>query len=273
MTGTVSCQEVPVVRPTRVLPTRPTLRSRLAAAVVTLLAASFAAIVAGAAPTAVARTGPVDVVYVASGKVFPDALVAGPLAAAQNAPILLVNTTSIPDVTRAALTALEPDRILVVGGPATVSESVRVELQGYAGTGSVTRIQGPNRYAVAAEVADRLPDVVPGRIYHLNVTSNGTLRPSYSSPELRDTVIVRPAGQPSGHYCVNVPDGLFEPDGAIATLQSSFASGSGGPDSIRVLTTFNGLCQDAGLGEIDVRTSDAAGTMQDGYFTLLVPGR
>lgn len=119
-----------------------------------------------------------DVVYVASGVNFADALtardhtgaVAGPAPLEGNlwtegqdggnaAPILLVAPNRIPSDTAAALTALSPDTIVVVGGTGAVSDGVLSGLEAYAD--DVERLGGTNRYATAAAVAERWPTGTP----------------------------------------------------------------------------------------------------------------
>ena len=94
----------------------------------------------------------VAVVYVATGKNFPDALAAGPVATLNKGPILLVDPAGIPTETSAELSRLKPKRIVVVGGTAAVSASVESQLNGYT-AGSVTRLAGSNRYGTAAEIS------------------------------------------------------------------------------------------------------------------------
>ncbi|MEQ1735693.1 MAG: cell wall-binding repeat-containing protein [Rhodoglobus sp.] len=97
----------------------------------------------------------VDVVYVAVGTNFPDALSAGPAAAYSGAPLLLTPTGVLPDSVSDELRRLRPARIVVVGGPVSVSESVVAALQEIAPT---TRISGSDRYVVSrAIVADTFP--------------------------------------------------------------------------------------------------------------------
>jgi hypothetical protein len=66
----------------------------------------------------------VPVVYVATGQNYPDALTASAAAGKAGAPVLLVAGTSIPASIAAELTRLHPGRIVVVGGPASVSDGV-----------------------------------------------------------------------------------------------------------------------------------------------------
>ena len=105
--------------------------------------------------------GPVDVVYVATGRNFPDALAGSTLAGALGAPLLTVEPNPpLPQATIDALTALDPDRIVVFGGPGAVSDGVVGALTAYARSGSVTRIAGDNRHDTAQAIADALPTKV-----------------------------------------------------------------------------------------------------------------
>ena len=88
-----------------------------------------------------------DTVYVATGANFPDALGAAPAAALRGAPLLLVPGTTIPASVQAELERLDPDTIIVTGGPASVSAGVLAQLGTYAST--VVRINGDDRYEVS----------------------------------------------------------------------------------------------------------------------------
>jgi glucose/arabinose dehydrogenase/putative cell wall-binding protein len=70
-------------------------------------------------------------VYLATGATFADALAGTPAAAREGAPILLVHRTCVPDVVRAELARLAPERIVILGGTAAVAE--RVETLGPCG--------------------------------------------------------------------------------------------------------------------------------------------
>src|SRR5580765_3917716 len=65
----------------------------------------------------------VPVVYVVTGRSFPDALTAGPAAAERGGPVLLVDD-GIPSSTASELHRLAPASIVVVGGQGAVSDSV-----------------------------------------------------------------------------------------------------------------------------------------------------
>jgi putative cell wall-binding protein len=91
----------------------------------------------------------VDVVYVSTGEGFPDALAAGPVGAKANGPVLLVTTNLIPTSTATELDRLDPDKIVVLGGTASVSEGVLTSLDAYT-EGTVTRLGGADRYETSA---------------------------------------------------------------------------------------------------------------------------
>ncbi|HEX2222043.1 MAG TPA: cell wall-binding repeat-containing protein [Candidatus Limnocylindria bacterium] len=92
------------------------------------------------------------VAYVVSGEGFADALAAGAAAARADAPLLLVRYGGVPAATANELGRLRPGRIVVVGGPGTVSDAVLAELARYT-AGGVTRITGADRYAGAANLS------------------------------------------------------------------------------------------------------------------------
>ncbi|MGD8195619.1 cell wall-binding repeat-containing protein [Herbiconiux sp. P18] len=94
----------------------------------------------------------VPVVYVASGGAFADALSGSVAAGVQRGPVLLVSRDSVPPVVAARLKSLRPQRIVILGGPASVSTLVERALATY--SSSVTRVAGADRYAVSAGVSE-----------------------------------------------------------------------------------------------------------------------
>lgn len=109
--------------------------------------ATAAAIVRDAFPSA-----GVPVVVIASGEDVADALAGAPAAAALGGPVLPVPAAGLPETIRTELARHEPERILILGGPAAVSEQTAAELQRYT-AGAVTRVAGDNRYGTAARLA------------------------------------------------------------------------------------------------------------------------
>ncbi|MCK0113512.1 cell wall-binding repeat-containing protein [Ornithinimicrobium sp. F0845] len=97
-----------------------------------------------------------DVVYLASGNGFADALAGAALAAKEDAPVLLVRHESIPSSVAAQLDRLNPGRIVIFGGTGAVSNTVRDAARAYT-SGEVTRLAGASRYETSAAIADTYP--------------------------------------------------------------------------------------------------------------------
>jgi subtilisin family serine protease len=94
----------------------------------------------------------VPVVYIATGENFPDALAGVPAAGQDGGPLLLVNAAGIPPETGAELARLQPQRIVILGGPGAVSADVELALDQYT-TGPVQRRWGLNRWQTAIAIS------------------------------------------------------------------------------------------------------------------------
>src|SRR5690606_37693358 len=70
----------------------------------------------------------VPVVYLTTGTTFPDSLAAGAIAANGPGPILLTQPTFLPVETAAELERLQPQRIVILGGPGAVAPAVQQTL-------------------------------------------------------------------------------------------------------------------------------------------------
>lgn len=112
----------------------------------------------------------VDTVLVASGRVFTDALSGAPVAGRDGGPVLLVDTDALPAVVAAELERLAPRRIVVLGGPATISERVVGLLDAYSAT--VERWAGADRFSTSAQITGhayaplvRTAYIASGRVY------------------------------------------------------------------------------------------------------------
>lgn len=98
---------------------------------------------------------PATYVYVASGANYPDALSAAAVAAKREAPLLLTTPTSLPAAVATEILRLDPENIVVAGGPGAVSESVVTALRGLIeNPDNVTRIGGANRYETSRLLVD-----------------------------------------------------------------------------------------------------------------------
>jgi putative cell wall-binding protein len=94
-----------------------------------------------------------NTVYVVTGENYPDALSAAPAAVKEKAPLLLTTKSSIPASVTTEIQRLKPSKIVVVGGPDTVSNSVLAQLDGLA-TGDAIRVSGDTRYATSRAIVD-----------------------------------------------------------------------------------------------------------------------
>jgi putative cell wall-binding protein len=110
---------------------------------------------AAAAAVAAGAAGQIDgkvTAIIASGDAFPDAVAAGPIAAAARVPILLTDSTKLPDATAKALSDLGIAHAVVLGGSAAVTDGVVADLE--ARGLEATRLAGSDRTATAAAAAD-----------------------------------------------------------------------------------------------------------------------
>lgn len=94
-----------------------------------------------------------DNVVLVSGEGYADAVSASVLAKTLDAPILLTSTSSLSIDTKSALDTLNPKNIYVIGGEASVPQSIRDELkESY----NLVELSGKNRYETNAAVANEL---------------------------------------------------------------------------------------------------------------------
>lgn len=103
--------------------------------------------------------GTAAIVYVATGANFPDALAAAPAAATLGGPLLLSGVDTLPAPVKAEIQRLQPARIVVVGGAATVSDAVLRELKTL--QKNTVRLAGADRFATANAI---IRDAFPGTV-------------------------------------------------------------------------------------------------------------
>ncbi|MBU3143481.1 cell wall-binding repeat-containing protein [Clostridium sp. CF012] len=90
----------------------------------------------------------------ATGNDYPDALSAAPLAKKYNAPILLTEKNSIPQIVITELKRLSVTRIFITGGTGVVSQAVESQLK----TMGITteRLGGTDRFETSIKIAEKL---------------------------------------------------------------------------------------------------------------------
>lgn len=91
-----------------------------------------------------------DVVFLASGQDYPDALSAAAAAGVEGAPVLLTRQHGLPGATMNELERLNPSVIYVIGGEIAVSDEAAEQAGEYA---EVVRLGGQNRYVTSSAVA------------------------------------------------------------------------------------------------------------------------
>lgn len=258
---------IPFARRTRVLLTL------ASAAALTLVVTTLAR------GPAEALDGPVEVVYVADGRNFPDSLAGATLAATAGAPLLMVKPDlPVPSETTAALAVLDPDRIVILGGPLAVSHDVADALVPYATTGEVTRLFGASRYGTAAAIADAVPekvhdaDLLDGQdsedFTMLWVTVHSDATVLKHSPGLEGVWIDRPGDEPMGVYCLHLPEGLQRPSAALVSVEDSY--GGSQDYGAAATTSYGHACNDRSPWDIAVDTT-VDGALDNAAFTLMFP--
>ena len=113
----------------------------------------------------VASTG-APTVYLATGLNFPDALSAGAAGGSLGRPVILVNgrNSAIDDATLQLLDDLDTTKVLIAGGPNSVSEGIRTSLQSHGIT--VQRLSGADRFEASAGInAEAFPSGALGDAY------------------------------------------------------------------------------------------------------------
>lgn len=97
-------------------------------------------------------------VYLTGDNAWVHGISATPLIAQDKSPFLLTNRDTLTASTKEEIQRLNPDKVIIIGGPGTVSEEVEAQLSNL--NVSVERIWGPTRYDSPPKIAERLIDPV-----------------------------------------------------------------------------------------------------------------
>ncbi len=94
-----------------------------------------------------------DLVFLARGDLFADALTASPVAYTNHAPVLLVRPDEMPAATVDVIETLGTSKAVIVGGTSAVSGNVAAKASALVAS-PTERISGANRYATAANFSE-----------------------------------------------------------------------------------------------------------------------
>lgn len=144
-----------------------------------------------------------DAVLIATGRNWPDALGASSLAGALDAPILLVDKTSIPSAVAAEIDRLGATKAIIIGGLGAVGDEVKTALLAAGPVTSVRRIAGTDRYDTARQVAAETIRVS-------GASFDGTLFVA-TGQNYADALAASPAAAANGWPTLLVPSGSDVP--------------------------------------------------------------
>ncbi len=99
-----------------------------------------------------------DTVIIALGTDYPDALSAGPLSTALNAPILLTQKNNVSSNTLNEIKRLGATKAIILGGTSAISDDIKYQLKSK-GIVDIQRISGKDRYATATAVGEYLFEI------------------------------------------------------------------------------------------------------------------
>ena len=101
-----------------------------------------------------------DTVFIATGYNFPDALSAGPLASAYDAPILLAGSKgTLSDEVLNEISRLKAKNVVILGGENAISKKVNTQLANIGiSTADIERLSGDNRYDTNVQIINKLAE-------------------------------------------------------------------------------------------------------------------
>jgi len=138
--------------------------------------------------------------YLVNGFAWPDALSVAPVAAWDDAPVLMTGKDSVPQVTLDWLDDNGITDVYIVGGEGVVSKAVFDELDAIY---NVQRIWGDNRYETAKEVALHGVD---------NLGMEGALATLVSGESFADALSAAPIGWWTGAPVLLTPKSTLHPE-------------------------------------------------------------
>lgn len=200
-------------------------------------------------------------VYLATGLNYPDALGAAAAAGVAMGPVLLVQQNSIPSETLAEINRLAPNRIVIVGGTAVISDTVKTTLEGLAFSPTVDRIAGANRYATAAALS---ADVHPTRGFYPRATWSQADGPVAGTDLAQTAASVDHTTELPGVYIISGSADLYATGSDAFVECSIYVNGVEIPESERQLSFAAG----AGANESNCAADAAYVAATAGTYTI-----
>lgn len=127
----------------------------------TATVAAVALMLGGVGIAAATNPAPDTYAFVARGDNPVDALGAAPLAGRLNAPVILTEKDVLTDAAHDVLRDLDPDVVVIAGGPGAVSRDVEDAIEDLLPDADVRRAAGDTRYDTAAELAEMFGELPP----------------------------------------------------------------------------------------------------------------
>jgi putative cell wall-binding protein len=116
--------------------------------------------------------GAADVVFLATGQNFPDALSAGPPGGLFGFPMLLATSSQVPQATLDAMIGLGVEEVVFVGGTGVLPDALKSQITAAVGPVDFFRIAGSTRYETSAALADDFFDPVETDVAYIAVGDN-----------------------------------------------------------------------------------------------------
>lgn len=95
-------------------------------------------------------------VLLTSDQAWVHGLSAAPLAAQEKAPILLTDPTTLSTVTKSEIQRIAPEKVIIIGGPGSVSDEIEANELPALGVENIERIWGTTRYDTPPLIAERV---------------------------------------------------------------------------------------------------------------------
>jgi zinc D-Ala-D-Ala carboxypeptidase len=172
--------------------------------------------------------------WLVTGRRWTDGLAAGAAAGARREPLLTVDgaARSLPAATVDLVRELGVTTLTLVGDTTSVSPGIQAQLEGVLGAGSITRVAGADRYALATHVnALAFPELAAGTSYLANGRDFGTglVAAFLAANKARPLFVTQPFCVPTSVRPVLVGSGttrvvLVGGEGALRSLVGQLAA-------------------------------------------------